>query len=144
MAKPDKTLTKPDIGRTKPDFYRTNQDKISRCPRSNVPKCPVLSAFPGNAPSLTAGGEGLTDSHRSAQIIIDMNDDCSVKVQKVAFSADALDDPTQDDDGGTEASVKEDGSSTTSHSGYGIGATSQEFRRGARSSLQDFTRLHGH
>ena len=67
-----------------------------------------------------------------------MNYDCSVTVQKVEFSADALDDPSQNDAGGTEASVEEDGSSKTSHSGYGIGATSHEFRGGARSSIQDF------
>ena len=88
-------------------------------------------------PFMTVRGEGLTDSHRSGQIRIAMNDDCSVTVQKVAFSADALDDPTHDDAGGTEASAKEDGSSKTSHSGHGIGATSHEFRGGARSSLQE-------
>lgn len=88
-------------------------------------------------PVMKVRAEGLTDSHRSGQIIIDMNDDCSVTVQKTAFSAEGLDDPTQDD-GGTEGSVEEDGSSTTSHSGHGIGATSQEYRGGARSSLQDF------
>ena len=86
-------------------------------------------------------GENLTDAHRSSQIQVSIQEDCSVVVSKVAFSPDRLEDPIDDEDDDDADDGEEVAPRDAKYPGlagaWGVGASSQEYRGGAASALHE-------